>query len=483
MKPMHMAIIAAVLAILCAFAVLVILRMSSKRAWGFKDVVRNPSYWGEVAKAQKDADEAGRTVERWTDAQIASAVRAFVLKSTSSRDAWGDARVLRGLGTRAHAAVLSILREPGLYSTLVQPTGEDILPEAPFNRACDLLGDAPPREAVEWLAPFLSDSSEEIRKDAALAIGKAGTESITPHIRKALSDSDEYVRSYALMGMESALSRSDLHPRVSTDLYDDVKNLLPAGKNTDKAVSILYRLNPERSKAYFLSDEVLSTECPFLHEVLETLANERVPVPRARLLAIVASLETGKLEYPQTYALGEAFRLLGQQQRAEDRERLESGARHPEERVAQGAAQGLLASHGLEGFETRMREIEDQHGHDALSKQQRLYCAVLMCDGEINNGGLAQYFVNSSGDNWQESLAGYEAMGFRERLSVLREAVALFGDGGPSPERDTRQVQLSKLYRRDEKTFDDLDSRYYKSSEVVEVLASRYIIANAEAFR
>lgn len=473
---MHVAIIAVGSVILCAFAVLVILRLASKRTMGFKDVVKNPSYWASGDKAQQAVNEAGRVAEGWSDAQVESAVQAFVFESASSQDAWGDDEVLRGLNDRTHKPLLTILREPGNYPRLVRPTGDNSGPEAPFNRVCQLLGDAPPPESVELLAPFLSDPAEGIRQEAALAIGKTGAASIVPHMKKAISDSNEYVRSYALMGMVYALNRSELDMRARTELYDDVKKLLPDSDN-DEAASLFYRMNPEQSSEYFTSATVLSLECPFLHEALKVLASERVPVPRARLLDLVARLRARKMEFPLTYALGEAFHLLGQQQNADDRELLQAGSRHEDERVAQGAAQGLLASYGLEGFE---KGIEDQ---DVLSKQQRFYVAVLTCDGEINNGGLAQYFVNSSGDRWQECLAGYAAMGFRERLSVLREAVALFGDSGPSPDRNTRQKQLSKLYRRNDKIFDALDSSYGESSEVVEVIASRYVIANAEAFR
>jgi hypothetical protein len=106
-----------------------------------------------------------------------------------------------------------------------------------------------------------------------------------------------------------------------------------------------------------------------------------------------------------------------------------------------------------------------------------------MCDAEINNGGLAQYFVNSSGDYWREALAGFEAMGFREKFGALKEAIALFGDNGPSSNRSVRQDQLSKLYRKSDAIFEALDSRYYDSSEVVEVLTARFVLENPESFK
>ncbi len=450
---------------------------------GFKDLVKNPGYWAGVNQAQGEVESAVKAAKSWDDGKVASLTKRFVLEATSSRDASDQARILRALGERTHPTVLGLLRDSSLYSRLVKPTGKDILPEAPFNRACDLLGDSPEAEAVEALSPFLSDPSEEIRKDAALAIAKTGAVTITPFIRQAFSDQDEYVRSYALMGLECALDRSGLSDSVQAGLFPEVLGLLRGGRNAAQAAETLYRFNSAKAMDYFLSQEVFTAESPVIHEVLRVLANSKASVPRNSLKSLIASLEMEELEYPKTYALGEALRLLGQQQREEDRDFIRSHATHPEEQVARGAAAGLLCSFGLEGFEQRVWDAEKRSGYESLTDQQRLYSAVFMCDAEVNNGGLAQYFVNSSGDRWHDALAGFKAMGFQERLTILNEAVAKFGVTGPSTDRNMRQDQLSKLYKRDDSIFDALDSRYFKSSEVVEVFTSRFALENPEGFR
>ncbi|MCP5532695.1 MAG: DUF4375 domain-containing protein [Akkermansiaceae bacterium] len=449
--------------------------------WGFKDVVKNPGYWDAASHARQEADEAAEAAKSWSDDQVASATRHFILEVSSSREAWGEARILRELDQRTHPTVLKLLGDANLYDRLVKPTGEDLLPEAPFNRACDILGDAPPKEAVAALAPFLNDPSEQIRKDAALAIAKTGAAEIIPHVRKAFSDADEYVRSYALMSLEFSLGRDGLEETVPGELFSDVKTLLEKGHNSDKAADILFRFDSEEAKDYFFSPEVFRADSRIVHEVLETLANAKVPVQRELLLGLISALDTSDLKYPRTYALGEALRLLGQMQNPE--EFLSTRLTHAEDRVAEGAAAGLLCSHGLEGFDKRIWESEEKSGYDSLSDHQRYYSAVFMCDAEIDNGGLAQYFVNSSGDNWRDALAGLEAMGSTDRLGVVKEAISLFGSDGPSENRDKRQDQLSKLYKKNDSIFDSLESRYYDSDEVVEVLATRFVLANPDSFR
>lgn len=460
-----------------------LMKWRARSKWGFKDVVKNPAYWDDVTKARHEADVAAQAAMLWSDDRVSAATTHFLFDVTSSRQAGDDLHILRHLGVRTHPTLLRILKDQTLYQKLTKPTGVDLLPEAPFNRACDLLDDIPPVEIVDVLPPFLNDPSAEIRKDAALALAKTGATTISPLARRALSDPDEYVRSYILMGLEFALNRSGLAANLSNELFPDVLTLLRAGKNADKAADMLYRLDAERAKKYFLSPEVFMAGSPILHEILETLAKAKVHVPRERLLRLIETLEATDLKYPQNYALGEALRLVGQHQHNEDSSLLRNFTTHADEYVAQGAAAGLLCLFDLDGFERKILDKEKQAGFGALSEHQKYYSAVFMCDAEINNGGLAQHFVNSSGDYWREALAGFEAMGFREKFGALKEAIALFGDNGPSSNRSVRQDQLSKLYRKSDAIFEALDSRYYDSSEVVEVLTARFVLENPESFK
>jgi hypothetical protein len=50
-----------------------------------------------------------------------------------------------------------------------------------------------------------------------------------------------------------------------------------------------------------------------------------------------------------------------------------------------------------------------------LTIPEQHYLAVTMLDAEVNNGGHGQYFLNSSGSEWREALAGLEVI---ERLNV-----------------------------------------------------------------
>lgn len=471
------------LIVLLAAGVLLFIRSRGERPWGFKDVVQDPGYWDRAAEARKKAEDATSLAKEWDDATVNAAVTTYLFEATSSRDAWVEKKQLEGLGSRTHPRVLELLAEPGRYSKWVTPTGKDVLPEAPFHRACDLLGDTPPSESIPLLAPFLDDPDKSIRQAAALALGKTGSLAMAPLLKRALGDPEKGVRGYALMGLEWAVETGTLSTEAAQALFDDVRQLVEKQENGDRSAEVLFAFDPKRAEEVFLSPSVFHPDSRILHEALEAMADSHVSVDRDRLLPLIDSICREKIEYPREYLLGQALRLLGRHRHPDDRKRLESLQKHRDEDVAAGASQGILAWHGVEGFEKRVWEREEKEGYDSLTRPQRHYSAVFMLDAEIKNGGLDQYFVNSSGDQWRDAMEGLKAMKAGKHLSVLQKAVAKFGKDGPSADRAIRQMQLAKIASADEAGFDALNDRYYDIEESIEVIASRYALENSGDFR
>ena len=472
----------------CVVAVLILgllVRMARGRKrsrWGFKEAVKNPESMRAWDDDFQRRDLEANAARMWSDDQVAAAVRAFVMDAESSRGAGIQGYVLRKLDTRTHPAVLALLGDAALHSRLVKPTGTDILPEAPFNRACDLLGDAPPIHAMPLVAPFLEDPSAGIRRDAAQVIGKTGAAGTAPLLRKAFADEDEYVRSSALMGMMYALNQQRMDGPLRADIFPDVLALLLQERNAREASILLPKLDETRALKIFLRPEIFFTGSPILPDVLRALHEEKATVPRGLLLEIIAGLGTLEVKYPHTHALADALLLLGRHREGQDRGTLQALMEHPDKDVAAGAAAALLASHGMEDVHDRLAEKERSAGHLTPAPAQRHYLAVYICDAEILNGGITQYFFNSSGDTWPDALAGLKAMGFRERLAILEKALAMFGKHAPSTDHGTRQNQLAKRFRKDDTMFDELESAWYESTEVVEVFLARYVLEHAEAF-
>jgi hypothetical protein len=397
MKMLNSPVFCIVALIVAIAAAIVIVRTRARSQWGFKELVKNPERWSrDMERASRAQERAIEQAQTWNESQFSAAVNRFVFDVASSHEASRDRNVLKSLGPKIHPAVLQILGNTSRRTELVAPTGKNLVPEAPFNRACSLLGDTPPSNAAALVAPFLDEPGKEIRKDAALVLGKIGTPDVVVPLQKAFADSDEYVRSYGLMGLQWAIKNHRLDEQCARNLYEDIAQLVVAGKNHDKSAALLLHINAERATKLFLSEAVFNANAPSLQEALEALADKRVPVPRDRLLLLIADLEKGEMKHPRTYALRESLRLLGQHKLPGDRAFLEARTTASEPSVAEGAAAGMIASFDLEGFEQRAWEIEGRSGFSALKPEQKHYLAVLMYDGEVNNGGLSQYFFNST---------------------------------------------------------------------------------------
>ena len=467
-----------------AAGVVAVVKARRSGAWGFREAVKNPrAYLARLGAAGANEQRLIDEARTWSAEELAAKVRWFVLELPLARQAHAEKKGLLSLGDKTRHAVLDLLGDPGLHARLITPTGEDPLPETPFHRVALLLNDDLPAKAIPAVLPFADAQEKGVRKQAALLLGETGHPDALPALRTAFADDDQYVRSFALMGILRAVARQALPPEYATSLFPEVRRLLAEGKNADDAARLLLHLDQRQAVDFFLSEAIFSPSSPVLHEALKTLTAAGVTIPRDKLLGLVAALREKALKYPEMYLLGEALQALGRHRQAEDRPLLEALLAHPEERVAEGAGTGLLSSHGLEDFEKRLWEKEESSGYAALTPPQRHYSAVSACDAQINNGGLAQYFFNSSGDRWKDALAGFEAMGLAERAGILRQALAFFGESGPGEDRDRRMDQLSRLFRKNDRLFSALESRYYASKEVVEVGVTRYVLAHPEAFQ
>lgn len=104
-------------------------------------------------------------------------------------------------------------------------------------------------------------------------------------------------------------------------------------------------------------------------------------------------------------------------------------------------------------------------GYDSLNPAQRsLVCAWAVC-GEIDNGGIWQFFFNTSGDWAVDTPEALRAVSAPELASVVEAAIAEFSDDGPSRDLDTRRAQIKGLPKVSTDVWDDLD-RKFDSSEI-----------------
>ncbi|MDD1508909.1 DMP19 family protein [Pseudomonas sp. CNPSo 3701] len=86
----------------------------------------------------------------------------------------------------------------------------------------------------------------------------------------------------------------------------------------------------------------------------------------------------------------------------------------------------------------------------SFTPEEKLYYAVSVLEGEVYNGGVHQFFSNSSGALYEETVEGLKELGATQALALLqRAAQVLFGSNQPPVDRHERW-QAMPFYPEDE---------------------------------
>lgn len=419
--------------------------------------------------------------------EIARLVDFFVFEAESSDEAWTEKRIIAKLGEKAYPRALEILRDESAHERLVVLTGdEDSLPEAPICRLAEVFDqDAPPPpEAAPLLSPFLQSESPEIRKSVALIIGSIGSAQSLPDLQRAIRDEDDYVKSYALMGIERAISGERIAPSEKSRFYDLVAGMWPEDTTFNVCRSIpriLLGLDRARAVVRLLEPDLFTASFEPVWRILEVLAEESVAIPRARLLTLIEEAGREPIEYPLDNVMEGALSLLGQHRVDEDLPTLERLVDHPNEDVSRGAVKGLYSHHRYFEVIRNPWDVVEADGWDALTTAEKHICAIEELDGEVKNGGFAQYYFNPAGNHWKEALEGLAAIGAGKRHQIMASTIEKFGHTAPSAGRDARNSQLAKIVRRKEDPFHEQDTAWYKTDgEPLDRLMFRYNLANMQ---
>jgi len=469
---------------LVALIIWTILARRRTSDWGFRDLLKSPGLEIDWESERETFERNLLEAQSWTESELRKEVHHYVFEAPTQRDGWDEYKLLGELGDRVHPLLLEILRDTSLHQKLVKVTGKNLVEEAPINRICNLLETRPPEECIPALAPFATGTSNHVRNAVLGRIAETGSEQSLPFVQIAFSDEDEYIRSYTISGLKEALTAGRLAPAAAAKVFELGAALYAKGDADDRDVAeLLVVLHPAKASEHLCSPNLFKPEFRLLHTGLKALRTHGLKPDRNQLLALLHSLETEELSYPNDYALGEVFRLIGLFADPSDASIMERYLSSANAQVSEGAADGLIALHGQEQFRERLSSRIESNGLASLTTPQ-LHChALFMYDAEVNNGGHSQYFFNTSGMHWREALAGLEAIGARERHALLAEALSQFGKEFPAVDRTQRKNQLAKIIRRNEDAFDEIDERYFASKERLEVLTAKYVINNADDFQ
>jgi hypothetical protein len=88
----------------------------------------------------------------------------------------------------------------------------------------------------------------------------------------------------------------------------------------------------------------------------------------------------------------------------------------------------------------------EKAGFDKLTKEEKLYFAVSVFESEVYNGGIYQFFSNSSGEYYTEVVEGLKELKAFNSLSLLKRAAeVLFGEAEPPKDRVQRWETMKQF--------------------------------------
>ena len=119
---------------------------------------------------------------------------------------------------------------------------------------------------------------------------------------------------------------------------------------------------------------------------------------------------------------------------------------------------------------------------DVLTAEEQVFLMVDYLQMEVNNGGLDQFFFNSSGDYAQNILEACETVGASQSAALLRQAMAEFPDGQVPADREARWKLMEELPESHSDAWSALDEEFWSDPDNIAHCLSDYAQAHQEQF-
>jgi hypothetical protein len=304
----------------------VIVWTRSKRAEGgsYQPVTSFPDPVSEIAQHHKFVSESASRLSG-DEASARQLVKHFIFEVKLSSDAWTEKQIIAKLGAETYPHALEILRDSSTHrrlTTLAFAEGHS-LQEAPICRLAQIFDqDAPPPpESADLLALFLQSESPEIRKWAALIVGSVGSPESLPAFQKAIGDENDYVKTFALMGLQRAIRGGRIDISESSRIFDVVAGMWP--ENTDFNVCrliprVLLDLDHVKAVKRLTHPDVFTARFAPVWMTLEAFVEIGVDIPDTYILTLIAETRREQMEYPMDEILKWAKILRRQVKRGHD---------------------------------------------------------------------------------------------------------------------------------------------------------------------
>jgi hypothetical protein len=284
------------------------------------------------------------------------------------------------------------------------------------------------------------------------------------------------------MGLEFLKTSGRGSERFRRALFDSTLPLLHDEEYSpaERAPRALLVLDRERAVKVLLCEEILRPDNRNVHEALRALKDAEVPVPAARLRALLAGIRDEANKYPFDYAYADGLILLARAEGKAAANVLADARKWGNQRVKEAAAEATGIVAGVQDAYWVVMDRFEREGAEGLSEPQLYYLTLSWLDAEVRNGGFSQYFFNSSGDLAEHAVDAAKAVGATRAARLIQKAVALFGRDGPDSDRDERMDQLSAVSLE---ALEKLDTQYYDCPDDLRELLPLYVARHPDEFR
>ncbi|PIB31795.1 hypothetical protein BFP78_07930 [Gaetbulibacter sp. 5U11] len=119
---------------------------------------------------------------------------------------------------------------------------------------------------------------------------------------------------------------------------------------------------------------------------------------------------------------------------------------------------------------------------EQLSEPEKTFVYIDIFEGELNNGGLFDFFYNTSGAFAHQVLDAYQAIGAEESTAIVSQAIALFPELPVSKDLFIRRQLLSNLKHTVLDEWEKLETQFFISEEAIVTLLIDYITINKTYF-
>jgi HEAT repeat protein len=394
-------------------------------------------------------------------------------------------RELELIGPVAAPSLVSALREPR-YQQEVELTHP--MTDQPLDLVLGLLVPHSPDEVVSAATPLVRSDSSTIRKIAAIHLASLGRVDTVPILAQLLNDPDGYVRSYVKIGVQRAILGGRCGESFRCSMYDLF--LAQCDQewegNVNDAARAVVELDPRRAAEDFATEEWVSSLNRNVHRILEASNEAGISLPGAllrRLLDHSLPLAVGQKCYPHQNVVAATLEALARTEGEQVKPLLQSMLTSEQDVIQESAARGLAKIAGIDDPIGFVYKRAASVGNDRLTHPQRIVYFALGFDAEVCNGGIMQFFGNSSGDCAADTLEALRVLGHAEAFRALDVAMNLVGPLAREADREMRLAAFEGRFDELQAGFAPLESAYYRTTGMLRQRILLYAVANAEHFR